>query len=128
MAKVLGVGGLFFKSADQAATNEWYARVLGLSFEPWGGVIFLPDGPAKHPGAATVFSSFPADTDYFAPSTGEFMFNLMVDDLDGILARCKEQGVTPLQVMNDQPNGRFAHILDPEGRKIELWQPAPMAG
>ena len=128
MAKVIGVGGVFFKSREQKALQEWYTRVLGLSFEPWGGVIFLPQTAASHAGAATIFSSFPGDTDYFAPSTSDFMINLMVDDLDGVLAQCKEHGVTPLQVMNDQPNGRFAHILDPEGRKIELWEPAPMAG
>ena len=128
MAKVLGVGGVFFKSQKQDAVRDWYARVLGLSFEPWGGVIFLPQAAAAQAGAATVFSSFPQDTDYFKPSTREFMFNFMVDDLDGILARCKQNGVTPLQILNDQPNGRFAHIMDPEGRKIELWEPAPMAG
>ena len=127
MAKVIGVGGVFFKSEKQAAVREWYARVLGLTYEPWGGVVFTPQEAAKQPGAGTVFSSFPANTDYFEPSTKEFMFNLMVDDLTGILARCKEHGVEPVRVFNDQPNGRFAHIMDPEGRKIELWEPAPMA-
>ena len=127
MARVIGIGGLFFKSRDQAALQEWYARVLGLVFEPWGGVVFLPQTAATHPGAATVFPWFPDDTDYLDPSTQQFMFNLMVDDLDGVLARCREHGVTPLKVI-DEFNGRFAHIMDPEGRKIELWQPAPDAG
>jgi predicted enzyme related to lactoylglutathione lyase len=127
MARVLGVGGVFFKSRDERALREWYARVLGLSFETWGGVVFRPEVAAGHPGAATVLTSFPADTDYFAPSTSEFMINLMVDDLNGILARCAQHGVQPLTVMNDQPNGRFAHVLDLEGRKLELWEPAPMA-
>lgn len=128
MARVFGVGGVFFKSRDEAALREWYGRVLGLAYESWGGVVFTPDAAAKHPGAATVFTSFSADTDYFDPSTREFMINLMVDDLDGILARCKQHGVAPLKILNDQPNGRFAHIMDPEGRKLELWEPAPMAG
>ena len=127
MAAVIGVGGVFFKSRDEPALREWYSRVLGLAFEPWGGAIFLPDAAAKHPGAATVFSSFAANTDYFEPSTKEFMINLMVDDLNSVLARCAQHGVQPLKILNDQPNGRFAHILDPEGRKIELWEPAPMA-
>ena len=127
MAKVLGVGGVFFKSKDEAALRDWYSRVLGLPFEDWGGVIFLPQLAASQPGAATVFSAFSADTDYFAPSTNEFMINLMVDDMDGVLARCAQQGVTPLKRMDDEPNGRFAHILDPEGRKLELWEPRPMA-
>jgi predicted enzyme related to lactoylglutathione lyase len=128
MARVIGVGGVFFKCREQQAVQEWYARVLGLPFEPWGGVIFLPQAAASHAGAATVFAPFGEDTTYLAPSTHEFMINLMVDDLDGVLARCREHGVTPVQVLDDQPNGRFAHILDPEGRKIELWQPAPMDG
>ena len=127
MAKVLGVGGLFFKSPNPAALREWYARVLGLSFEPWGGVIFLPQAAAAHAGSATVFNPFPVKTDYFDPSKNDYMFNLMVDDLEGMLARCAQHGVKPVKVMNDEPNGRFAHILDPDGRKIELWEPAPMA-
>lgn len=128
MTQVLGIGGVFFKSADEAAVREWYARVLGLSFEPWGGVVFTPDLAASHPGAGTVFSPFKADTDYFEPSTKEFMFNLMVDDLEGMLARCAQHGVVPVKTFPDEPNGRFAHILDPEGRKVELWEPRPMAG
>ena len=125
MAKVIGVGGVFFKSADQAAVRDWYGRVLGLTYEPWGGVLFLPATAAAHPGSATVFSSFAANTDYFEPSTKEFMYNLMVDDLDGILAVAAQHGVTPLLRL-DEANGRFAHIMDPEGRKIELWEPKPM--
>jgi predicted enzyme related to lactoylglutathione lyase len=126
MPKVLGLGGLFFKSVDPDAMREWYGRVLGLSVEPWGGVVFTPDAAAAHPGAATVFSPFKADSDYFAPSDAAFMFNLMVDDLGGVLARCAEHGVEPVGALLDEANGRFAHILDPEGRKIELWEPRPM--
>ena len=72
-----------------------------------------------------MFSAFETDTTYFAPSTKDFMINLAVDDLDGILASCAEHGVEA-NVLPDEPNGRFAHILDPEGTKIELWQPKPM--
>ncbi len=125
MSKVLGLGGLFFKSADPAAMREWYGRVLGLKFDDWGGLVFLPETAAAHPGAGTVFSPFAADTGYFAPSDKEFMFNLMVDDLDGILAGCAEHGVMPLASVLDEANGRFAHITDLEGRKIELWEPKP---
>lgn len=126
MARVLGLGGLFFKSADPAATREWYARVLGIDFADWGGTVFLPETAAAHPGAGTVFSPFRADTDYFAPSEERFMFNLMVDDLRDMLARCAAQGVAPVLEMFGEANGDFAHIIDPEGRKIELWQPKPM--
>lgn len=125
MARVLGVGGVFFKTSDQAALGAWYSRVLGLSFEEWGGVVFAPQDAADHPGGATVFSSFEADTDYFQPSTKEFMINLMVDDIDGILARCAKHGVTPVSRDDEHPMGRFAHILDPDGRKLELWEPKP---
>ncbi len=81
---------------------------------------------AAHPGAATVFNANAADTTYFEPSTKEFMFNFVVDDLDGVLARCKACGVEPVKLFPEEFNGRFAHIIDPEGRKIELWQPKAM--
>ena len=126
MAKVIVLGGLFFKSADTAAMRDWYGNVLGLAFEPWGGLVFLPETAAAHPGAGTVFSAFKADSDYFAPSDKEFMFNLMVDDLDAIIQRCAEHGVMPAGALLDEANGRFAQIMDPEGRKIELWEPKPM--
>lgn len=124
MARVLGLGGLFFKSADPAATREWYGRVLGIAMEEWGA-FFPPDAAAAHPGAGTVFAPFSASTDYFAPSDKEFMFNLMVDDLDGMLAQIAAAGVAEIKVLPDEGNGRFAHLLDPDGRKIELWEPKP---
>jgi predicted enzyme related to lactoylglutathione lyase len=127
MAKVIGIGGLFFKSADPAATRDWYARVLGIEFASWGGMKFRPEVAAAHPGAATVFSPFGADSDYFAPSGKEFMFNLMVDDMDAILARAAREGVTPIKTMPDEGMGRFAHIMDLDGRKVELWEPKPLA-
>ena len=125
MARVLGVGGVFFKSKDPGTLMNWYRDVLGLDVENWGGVVFRPEAMAAQPGAGTVFSAFEAETTYFAPSTREFMINFAVDDLDGILARCAEHGVEG-NVIADDANGRFAHILDPEGTKIELWQPKPM--
>jgi predicted enzyme related to lactoylglutathione lyase len=124
--RVLGLGGLFFKSADPEAAHKWYATVLGIKIEPWG-IVFTPEAAAEHPGAATVFSAFKVDTDYFAPSDKEFMFNLMVDDLDAMIARCAEHGVQPVKTFPEEANGKFAHIMDPEGRKIELWEPKPMA-
>ena len=81
---------------------------------------------AAHAGAATVFSPFKQDTKYFEPSTKDFMINFAVDDLEAVLASCKKHGVEA-KVMPDEPNGRFAHISDPEGTRIELWQPKPMA-
>lgn len=127
MAKVLGIGGLFFKSDDPAALRNWYGRVLGIEWFEWGGA-WLPSGPfAAHAGSGTVLNPMAADSDYPAPSTREFMFNLVVDDLDAMLARAKAHGVEPVKLFPEEVNGRFAHIMDPEGRKIELWQPKPMA-
>lgn len=126
MAKVLGIGGLFFKSADPDATREWYGRVLGLEKTEWGGTVFMPQPMADQPGAATVFNIMSDTSDYIAPSTERFMFNLVVDDLDGVLARAKQHGVEPIKLFPDEGMGAFAHILDPDGRKIELWQPKAM--
>ncbi|WP_395646221.1 VOC family protein [Terricaulis sp.] len=126
MAKVLGIGGLFFKARDKDATREWYTRVLGLEREAWGGTVWRPEGMAGQPGAATVFNIMGDDSDYIEPSKAEFMFNLVVDDLDGVLARAKAQGVEPVKLFPDEGQGKFAHILDPDGRKIELWEPKPM--
>jgi predicted enzyme related to lactoylglutathione lyase len=125
MAKVIGIGGLFFKSADPKVTREWYARVLGLSFEDWGGLVFRPETAAAHPGAGAVFCPFSGDTAYFQPSSHDFMFNLMVNDLEGMLARCRAEGVEPFNELPNEFNGCFAHIMDPDGRKIELWEPKP---
>jgi predicted enzyme related to lactoylglutathione lyase len=126
MARVLGVGGVFLKARDPDALRGWYERVLGIEMQDWGGTVFLPQTLAGQPGAGTVLSLFPEDTDYFAPSAKPFMVNLAVDDLEGILARAKEQGVEPVRLFDDQPNGRFAHIVDPDGTTLELWEPRPM--
>jgi len=121
MAKVLGIGGVFFKSTDLSALKAWYLRVLGLEIGEWGA-FFTPDALGAKPGSGTVFSPFPSDTDYFAPGDKDFMFNLIVDDIDAMLARCAREGVQPIKTQ-DESYGRFAHIMDLEGRKIELWEP-----
>jgi predicted enzyme related to lactoylglutathione lyase len=123
MARVIGVGGVFFKTPDKARLAAWYRDVLGVAFDDWGGVMFTPEAAAATPGAGTVFSGFAQDTDYFEPSAHDYMINLMVDDLDAMLERCKAHGVEPVKLFPEEFNGRFAHILDPDGRKIELWQP-----
>lgn len=124
MARVLGVGGVFFTSTDSAATQAWYVRVLGMVPDAAGGLSFLhADSAAAFPqGARTVFAPFP-DAGYFAPSAAPFMLNLIVDDLDAVLARARAEGVEEVQPREDHPYGRFGWIMDPEGRKLELWQP-----
>ena len=102
MARVLGIGGVFFKSKDTGALINWYRDVIGLELQDWGGVVFRPEAMVAHPGAATVFSPFGDDTTYFEPSTKDFMINLAVDDLDGILASCARHGVEA-NMMPDEP-------------------------
>jgi len=122
---VTGVGGVFFKARDPKALSAWYRDVLGLPVESWGGAALRYDAP-RHP-PALAWNAFPATTGYFAPSTGGFMINYAVDDMDAILARLRAKGVAILKQDDTDPNGRFAWILDPEGNKIELWEPRPTA-
>ena len=119
--RITGVGGVFFKAKDPKALVAWYRDVLGLSLERWGGAALRYDAP-NHP-PALIWSVFPASTKYFAPSGAEFMINYAVDDLDAFLARLREKDVAILKRSDDDPSGRFAWILDPEGNKIELWEP-----
>jgi catechol 2,3-dioxygenase-like lactoylglutathione lyase family enzyme len=118
---VTGIGGVFIKAKDPKALVAWYRDVLGLPVEAWGGAALRYDAP-KHPPAAA-WAAFPASSSYFAPSTSEFMINYAVDDLDALLARLQAKGVPVLKRTDDDANGRFAWILDPEGHKIELWEP-----
>jgi len=118
MAQVLGIGGVFFKADDGQGLRDWYARVLGLSVEDWGGVIFKPSGRGHQ-----VWSPFKADTDYFKPSPHPYMINLMVDDLDGVLKKAAAEGVEPVGRQDDESFGKFAWLMDPNGLKVELWEP-----
>lgn len=118
---VTGVGGVFFKAKHPKVLAAWYRDVLGMPIEAWGGAALRYDAP-KHP-SALAWNAFPATTKYFAPSTGDFMINYAVDDMDALLARLHIKGVTVLKRDDNDPNGRFAWILDPEGNKVELWEP-----
>jgi predicted enzyme related to lactoylglutathione lyase len=119
--RVLGLGGLFFKSPDPSRLRGWYERVLGLQFNNWGGIVF---DPATLPvNGATIFTPFAAATDYFAPSAQPFKFNLVVDDLDAVLARAAAAGATVLEERASGEQGDFAWLVDCDGNKVELWQP-----
>ena len=121
---VTGLGGVFFKAADQKATVEWYRDKLGLPLEDWGGMSFLwspKDAPDKT--GYTVWSAFPGDTKYFEPSDAPFMINFRVQDLDGLLAKLAAAGVELAGDPVEEPNGKFAWVVDPNGTKIELWEP-----
>jgi catechol 2,3-dioxygenase-like lactoylglutathione lyase family enzyme len=117
---VTGIGGVFFKAKDPKALAAWYRDVLGLPVQAWGGAALHYDAPGHPPAAA--WSAFAASSSYFAPSTSEFMIDYAVDDLDAILKRLRDKGVAILKQADDD-NGRFAWILDPEGHKVELWEP-----
>jgi len=118
---VTGIGGLFVRSHDPKALAAWYRDVLGVKIEPWGGAILPYDAPG-HPKVFT-WSPFPQTTTYMAPSTRDFMIDFAVDDLDAVLAHLKDRGVPVIKRDDSDPTGRFAWILDPDGTKIELWQP-----
>ena len=121
--RITGLGGVFIKSKDTKALAAWYRDVLGIPMESWGGALLRYDAPGHPP--MVVFNHFPADTDYFEPSARDVMLNFAVDDLDAFLARLKAKGVDILKRDDTDPSGHFAWIIDPEGTKIELWQPKP---
>ncbi|MBS0395406.1 MAG: VOC family protein [Proteobacteria bacterium] len=119
--RITGIGGIFFKARDPKALAAWYREVLGLPLEAWGGAALRYDAPQRPP--VLVWSAFPESTGYFAPSSRDFMINYAVDDLDALLVRLRTHGVEILKRDDTDANGRFAWILDPEGNKIELWEP-----
>lgn len=121
---VIGVGGVFVKSADPAATRAWYQDVLGMSLNEYGEFDFRHRRSADifEDGARTIFARFDAASTYFDPSPHPIMINLMVDNLDAILARLADRGVPLVGEPETYPYGRFAWIMDPDGVKLELWE------
>ncbi len=121
--RVLGIGGIFFKSANQQQLRDWYATHLGLADRGQG--VMLPwrekDNPDNE--RMTVWSIFPGNTKYFGGGSASFMVNYIVDDLDALLDRLAKEGVRIDPKRQDESYGRFAWIYDPDGNKIELWQP-----
>lgn len=122
MAKVLGVGGIFFKSKDPEALGKWYQEHLGVEIDPsFGGASFAA---AKMPkDGYTVWSPFSAKTDYFEPSKSNFMFNLIVDDLEGAMKQVEAGGAVLHGQEEEAEFGLFGWFSDPDGNKVELWQP-----
>lgn len=127
MQKVRGIGGIFFKATDPKALSAWYRDVLGLGVEPWGGAFFQWDALKRDAGAGTVWSPFSQDSGYFAPSQKPYMFNFVVDDLDAMLAQARAAGAVVDDKVLDEENGRFGWLMDPEGNRVELWQPRAAA-
>lgn len=127
MQKVRGIGGVFFKAKDPKALSAWYKDALGIGVESWGGAVFRWSELDKSSGAGTVWSPFSEDTKYFAPSQKPFMLNFVVDDLDAMLAQLRAAGAVIDDKISDDDNGRFGWFLDPEGNRVELWQPKQAA-
>jgi len=128
MAKVIGVGGVFFKCADREKTAAFYSTALGFEIDAdSNSAMFRHADVAAALGdsAHTVWSAFKSDTDYFQPSSSDFMINLIVDDLDGALDAVRAAGGKVVDSVQSYDFGRFGYFIDPDGRKVELWQPTP---
>jgi predicted enzyme related to lactoylglutathione lyase len=124
MARITGVGGIFFKSnGDSAALAEWYQKHLGLPVKDFGGAVLRwPDDHAEDRGL-TVWHVAQSDTKWFSPSKSSFMVNYRVDDLGELLAQLRAGGVEIIGGPESHENGKFAWIMDPDGNKVELWEP-----
>lgn len=128
MAKATGIGGIFFKSADIEATSKWYEKHLGIEVSTWDGGSYSQfdwrefDDPDKT--GYTVWSPFKQSTEYFSPGDADFMVNFRVDDLDAVLAHLRTHDAKIVGDIVSLPYGRFAWVMDIDGRKIELWEPS----
>ena len=124
MERVMGIGGIFFKAADKAALAAWYRDNLGLALQEEWGIAVIPWKENDPRGdAQTVWSPFPDDTDYFAPSTKGFMVNFRVRDLDAMLAQLRASGCDVDDKVEASEFGKFGWVMDPEGNRVELWEP-----
>lgn len=120
MARVLGIGGVFFKANDPTTLAQWYADTLSIDMGAYGATFNSESMPEK---GYTAFSIFNKDTEYFKPSEQEYLINFVVDDLFGALLQVEKAGGTICGKPEEYEYGRFGWFLDPEGNKIELWQP-----
>jgi predicted enzyme related to lactoylglutathione lyase len=124
MQRVTGIGGIFFAANDPVALRAWYKKHLGIDVQEWGGTAFVwadEHGNAKK--GTTIWSINAAGTNYFAPSNATFMINYRVADLAALLKALREEGCNVLDKMDDSEYGKFGWVIDPEGNKVELWQP-----
>lgn len=122
MTRVTGIGGVFLKAKDPGALAAWYQRHLGIDVQAWGGAIFRWADAAGVPANGTTVWSV-GDGSHFAPSTSAFMVNYRVADLHGLLQALRDEGCTVLEQVDESEYGTFGWVMDPEGNKVELWQP-----
>ena len=118
MKRVTGIGGIFFKAKDPKALRAWYQRHLGIDVQDWGGAAFVWTATGM-----TVWSINNADSEYYAPSTAPFMVNYRVEDLAALLQVLREEGCDVVDKVDESEFGKFGWVIDPEGNKVELWQP-----
>ena len=124
MKRVTGIGGIFIKAKDQEALLAWYRRHLGIDVQSWGGVMFRWHEPGNpNLNGATAWSLFPASSEYFAPSTAPFMVNYRVENLHELLAALRAEGCDVDAKTEESEYGKFGWVMDPEGNRVELWEP-----
>lgn len=123
MKKVTGIGGIFFKCKDPNKMNEWYKKHLGFDTNQYGSNFEWRQATDPTKKGSTQWSTFPETTKYFEPSTKEFMINYRVENLDTLVEQLKNEGVTIVDKIEASEYGKFVHIMDVEGNKIELWEP-----
>jgi predicted enzyme related to lactoylglutathione lyase len=122
--RVTGIGGIFFRAKDPVALCAWYKQHLGIDVQEWGGAAFTWTDAAGNPAAGTtIWSIAPADSKAFAPSASSFMVNYRVEDLAALLQALRDEGCQVLEKTDDSEYGKFGWVMDPEGNKVELWQP-----
>ena len=124
MKRVTGIGGIFFKAKDPKALQAWYQKHLGIDVKAWGGAAFKwTDGDGKPVAGTTAWSIGSLQSDHFAPSTASFIVNYRVEDLHALVKALREEGCNVLEKIDDSDYGKFGWVIDPEGNKVELWQP-----
>jgi len=123
MKKVTGIGGIFFKSSDPGKIKDWYHKNLGLVIDAHGSPFEFRNVDDPEQINYLQWSPFKMDTDYFEPSKKEFMINYRVADLERLVAELQKEGVTICDEIETYDYGKFVHIMDPDGNKIELWEP-----
>jgi predicted enzyme related to lactoylglutathione lyase len=122
MKRVIGIGGIFFKSKDVEKLKEWYGKHLGLDISPYGTNFEWRDAEDPSKKGSTVWSPFKETTAYFAPSEKPFMINYRVENLEWLVGELQKEGITILDEVQDSDYGKFVHILDAENNKVELWE------
>jgi predicted enzyme related to lactoylglutathione lyase len=123
MKKVTGIGGIFFKCKDPKKMTEWYQKNLGLNTNPYGASFEWYEGDDSTKKGQTQWTPFPEATKYFAPSEKDYMINYRVENLEALAAELKKNGVSIVDTIESVDYGKFLHILDAEGNKVQLWEP-----